>query len=257
MNADQYGSRATRILGEPSPTNQVTGVPFLLFPGTFTSNIWDPRDFHDAGSRAALLAGVESQRNLYPPTFDFPAARSGAERMPTLEQHLAFLMKEEQRCSLPLTIEQQLASFIGEQQGKTTEHELAFLTEQQQVRHQSFEAAKEARDRMTIDELLAPLKDRMPTIEHHFASMIQATNSASQSSCFPSNLLTKRQPSVLPSLENLQLMRQLQHGLALQTQAGGCYFGHAEGNQYGSHHVGPLVEVRRDCSVPTPPSVSL
>jgi hypothetical protein len=313
MNDYQYGSRATRILGEPNTPDQVIDVPssfsLSFFPGAFPSNIWAPRDFHDAGSRVV----VESQRNLHPPTSDFPAARSIAERMPTLEQQLALLMKEEQRRTLPLPIEQQLASFIEEQQGKpssfqrsnpsdralATEHELAFLTNQQRVRQQPLEATKDAIDKMNIDELLASwrrgslqatnsvprspstiqeqiassiehqqgyrgsLQDRMPTIEHHLASMIQATNSASPSSCLPPNLLSKHQSSLLPSPEHLQLLRQLQHELAPQAQpviqapAGAYNFGIADEGHHGSHHVGPLVEVPRDFPVPMPPSVSL
>ena len=196
MNDYQYGSRATRIVGEPNNPDQVTGVPSSfsssIFLGTFPSNIWAPRDFHDAGSRAALLASSESQRNLQPPTSDFPAARSFAERIPTLEQHLALLLKEEQRRTLPVTIEQQLASIIGEQQGNTssfqrsipsdralaTEHKLAFLTDQQRARHQPFEepceATKDAIDRMTIDELRASLNDQRGSM--------QATNSVPISS---------------------------------------------------------------------------
>jgi hypothetical protein len=97
------------------------------------------------------------------------------ERMPTLEQQLAFLIKEEQQQrTRPLTIDQQLASFIEEQQGRsssfqrsrsipsdralTAEHELSSFIEQQQGRHQPFLATNYVTDRIpTIEQQLALL----------------------------------------------------------------------------------------------------
>jgi hypothetical protein len=104
-----------------------------------------------------------------------------AERIPTLEQQLAFLMKGEQQQQQqqrirPLTIEQQLASLVEEQQSRssslqrsrsipsdrplTIEHELASLIEQQQGRRQSFQAT-------------SSLADRMPTIEQQVALLFE------------------------------------------------------------------------------------
>jgi hypothetical protein len=183
MDDDHYGPRAKIILGK-SGTNdsesQVTNVPSPssapTFPRTFPSNETlpfhnsaqsVPPDFQSAGSRAAFLAGAESQRG----SNNFPAAQSIAERMPTLEEQLASLIEEQQRRTLPpLTIEQQVASFIEEQQGRNNliqrsqsipfsiDHAQASWTDQQQGRRQSFQATNSVADRMpTIEQLLASL----------------------------------------------------------------------------------------------------
>jgi hypothetical protein len=116
-----------------------------------------------------------------------------AERMPTLEEQLAFLMKKEQQRARPLTIEQQLASFIEEQQGRSTlfqsshsipsdrsltiEQELASLIEQQQNRHQLFQATNAAADRMpTIDQQLALLFEQQQQQQSR-RDVFQVTNS--------------------------------------------------------------------------------
>jgi hypothetical protein len=316
-----------------------------------------PPDFHNSGSRVALLASVESQRNLHPlPPPGFPAARSIAERMPNLEQQLAFFIKDEQRRTLPSTSEQQLASFTEAQPGRsgsfqhsrsvpsdralTFEHELASLTEQHPGRSQPFLAAKNALDMVptveqllaslsdeqlaslndaqqrrsgsflatknapdmvpTIEQLLASLsdeqlaslndeqqrrrgsfqdtsslqnskstieehlassiehqqgyhgslQDRMPTIEQQVASLVQAADFTSPLSCFPSNLQTKYQPPLLPSLEHLQLLRQLQRDVVPHARQGGCDFA----NAHGGHIVGPRSsKVPRELPIPVPP----
>jgi hypothetical protein len=316
MNDYKYGSAATRILGEQHAgdrktqgTDLTSSASTPLYPGTFPSNIWVPGDVHRSVSTAALLADVESQRDLQPHSSSFPAAKLTANRIPTLEEQLMSLIMEQQRRTHPLTIEQQLSSFIEEQQGRSpsfqslrsipsdralaTQHELAFLTDQQQFRHQPFEATKNDIDRMTIDQLLASLndgrgsfqatssvqnskstideqvaysiehhqgyrgslRDRIPTIEHHLASFIRPSDSARHSSSFQSNLITK-QPSQLPSLEHLHLLRQLQcefvpeAQLEIQGRAGGYNFGHAD---VGRHEDLPS-EAPREFLVPTPPS---
>lgn len=113
-----------------------------------------------------------------------------ADRMPTLEQQLAFLIKEEQLRPRALTIDQQLASFIEEQQGRsslfprsrtipsdrllTIEHELASLMEQQQGRQQSLQATNYVADRLpTIDQQLALLFEQ----QQGRRSVLQATSS--------------------------------------------------------------------------------
>jgi hypothetical protein len=324
MDNYQNGQRATGTLGEPNTRDnedQDTDMPSSsstpLFPGTFTSNVnaellqlmfpsrnsalSDPHNFLNSASRSSLVTGTESQRNLSPAISNLPAARSTAERMPTLEQQLASLLKEEQQRARPLTIEQQLAAFI-EQQGRSTsfqrssslpsdrvlnlEHQLpSSLEQQQQDRHQPFQATNTAPDRMpTLEQLLASLEDeqrrrrssfqsassgsfqptsslpngtstfedqlassieqqqgirapfqerRMPNIEHQLASLIQAADFTNPSSCFPSNILTEHQPSLMPSPEHLQLLEQLQRGFVpqaqpdLQAQTGGSNFGNA------------------------------
>jgi hypothetical protein len=321
MNDYTYGSVDTRGLGAPNTRNRETQVTDTRlssstswFPETFPSDIWVPGDGHRSASRAALIAGVESQRDLHPHSSSLPAARLIADRMPTLEQQLASLIKEQQRPTLPLTIEQQLSSIIEEQQGGSpslqqlrsipsdralaTQHELAFLIDQQEGRYQPFEAAKNAIDRMTIEQVLASsnegrgsfqatsslqnststieeqlassighqqgyvyrdsLQDRMPTIEYCLASLIQSTDSASQSSCFPLNLIPK-QPSRMPSLGHLHLLRQLQGESApyvqpeIQGRATGYIFGHLD----EGHHEGRLpseAHREREFLVPEPPS---
>jgi hypothetical protein len=139
-------------------------------------------------SSASLLASVERREAGIS---SFPAARSMAERMPTLEEQLAFLMKKEQQRTRPLTIEQQLASFIEEQQGRsssfqrsrsipsdrslTIEHELASLIDQQQGRHRSFQAANSVADRIpTIDQQLALLFEQQ---QQSRLDVFQATSS--------------------------------------------------------------------------------
>lgn len=115
------------------------------------------------------------------------------------------LIKEQQRRStLPLTIEQQLASFIEEQQGRSSfqrsrsiqqardlniDHTQASLTDQQQGtgRYQPFQATNNAPDRMpTIEQLLAslngglgsfqrtsPLQNSNATLDEQLASLIK------------------------------------------------------------------------------------
>jgi hypothetical protein len=318
MDNYQYGPRATGTLGEPNTRdreNQVSDMPSSsssstpLLPGTYHSNvnaellqlmfpsrssvISDPPDFHNSVSRAALVTGVESQRNLSPAIPSLPAARSTAERMPSLEQQLASLLNEEQQRARPMTIEQQLAAFIEEQQGRSNlfqrsqsipsdrvlnlEHQLPSSLEQQQDIHPPFQATNSAPDRMpTLEQLLASLNDeqrrrrgsfqpasslqngsstiedqlassiehqqglrgpfqdsRMPNIEQQLASLIYATDFTSPSSCFPSNILTQHQPSLLPSAEHLHLLGQLQRDFApqaqpeLQAQTGSSNFGNA------------------------------
>jgi hypothetical protein len=312
MNAYNYGSVNTRVLGEPHTRNreiQVTDMPLSssnsLFPGTFPSDVWVAGDGHRSASRAALLAGVESQGDLHPHSSRFSAARFIADRMPTLEQQLASLIKEQQRPTLPLTIEQQLSSFIEEQQGgilslqrsssipSATQHELAFLIDQQQGRYQPLEATTNAIDRMTIEQLLASLndgrgsfqatssvqnststideqlassighrqgyrdslQDRMPTIERHLASMFQSIDSASQSSCFPPNLFPK-QTSLLPSLGHLHLLRQLQGEFVphAQPEIQDRVGGYNSGKVNEGHHEALPSEAPRELVVPEPPS---
>jgi hypothetical protein len=120
-----------------------------------------------------------------------------ADRMPTLEQQLAFLIKQEQQRIRPLTIEQQLASLIEEQQGRgssfsrpysitsdrplTIEHELAALIEQQQGRRQSFHATNYVADRIpTIEQQLALLFEQQRQRQRQQQSrrdVFQATSS--------------------------------------------------------------------------------
>jgi hypothetical protein len=181
MDDDHYGHDAKRIRGKsggndsdsqatniPSPSSNVT-LPF------HNSALSLPPDFHNAGSRAALLAGgAESQRDRLLNLNHFPAAQSIAESMPTLEEQLASLIKEQQRRTLPLTIEQQVASFIEEQQGRnnliqrsrsipldrafSTDHMQASWTGQPQGRRQSLQATNSVADRMpTIEQLLVSL----------------------------------------------------------------------------------------------------
>jgi hypothetical protein len=118
-----------------------------------------------------------------------------ADQIPTLEQQLAFLIKEEEQQRIrPLTIEQQLASFIEQQQGRsssfprsysipsdrplTIDHELASLIEQQQGRRQSFQATNSAADRMpTIEQQLALLFEQQQRQLQGRRDVFQATSS--------------------------------------------------------------------------------
>jgi hypothetical protein len=255
---DDYGRRATRILGKPMtnereaqgtnihvPSSSSSSTP--LFPGTLPSDVMHPfrssalsvpPDFHNAGSRAALLPGeAESQRDLQPPSSGFPAAQSITERMPTLEQQLASLIKEQQRRTLPLTVEQQLASFIEEQQGRgssfqnsssvpldralTMDQIQASLTDHQQGRHQPFQAPSNALDRMptSIDQLLASLNDgrgsfqatssvrnSAPSLDGHQASLLE------EQQVKTGDFQERRMPSIEQLLAALNDEHQRRHG---------------------------------------------
>jgi hypothetical protein len=197
-----------------------------------------PPDFHNAGSRAALLPGeAESRRDLQPRSSSFPVAQSITERMPTLEQQLASLVKEQQRRALPLTVEQQLAAFIEEPQGRgnsfqnsssiplgralTMDHVQASLTDHQQGTHQPFQAPNNALDRMptSIEQLLASLNDgcgsfqltnsvqnSAPKIDEHLASLLEEQQGRT------GDFQDRRMPSMEQLLASLNDEHQRRHG---------------------------------------------
>ena len=234
---NDFGRRAA---GKGKPTTydleaQKTNLPFSssspLFPGTLPSV---PPDFHNAGSRAALLPGkAESRKDLPPRSSSFPAAQS----MPTLEEQLASLIKEQQRRTLPLTVEQQVASFVEEQLGRgssfqnsssipldralTMDQIQAFLTDHQQGRHQPFQAPSNALDRMptSIEQLLASLndgrgsfqatssvRDSAPSLDEYQASLLD------EQQVRTGDFQERRIPSIEQLLASLNDEHQRRHG---------------------------------------------
>jgi hypothetical protein len=167
--------------------NSAQDSPPSAPPNLFNSTSASARSAH------FLALGAESQRDLqHLPSYPsyFPAASSPvASGMLTLEQQLALLNEERQRSrALPtassslsdrvLSVEQQLSAYTEERHRRSAstaatsclpgsavnidpQQQLAFLLEQQQQgRHQKFQAPTSAPDRIpTIDQLRASLND--------------------------------------------------------------------------------------------------
>lgn len=183
-----------------------------------------------------LAALQQQQQGRHQP---FQATHNALDRIPTIDQLLASL--EGGRGSLQPTgsLDEHLASLI-KQQGRsgdfqdrrvsTIEQQLASLNDEQQRRHGSFQAASSVQQiSSTIEQQLALfiegqqgrnsyVQDRtVPTMEQQLNSLIGAT-STSPSSHFPSHHMAEHETSQLLSLEDQQLLAQLQRNTASQVQ---------------------------------------
>jgi hypothetical protein len=250
------------------------------------SSYIEERQRRSASSSASCLPGrdqhqlaslTEQQQRIYQP---FQATNNAPDRMPTIEQLLASL--NDRHGSLQATsslqnststLDEHLASLIETQQGRssdfpdrrmsTIEQQLATLIEQQQRRRGSFQAASSLQQTTsTIEEHLASLIEeqqsrsgsfqdmRMPIMEQLLASLIGAT-SANPASRFPSNHMVEQQTSQLLSVEDLQLLAQLQRDAAPQaqpeSQARSYPHGHAEQS--------PAEQAHADQAIPLPSAV--
>jgi hypothetical protein len=260
------------VFPESFPSNVNTEFSEQMFSFR-NSALSAPLDFHGPASRAALVTGVmRQQRDLSLPTSSFQVARSIAERMTALDQQLTSMIKDEEQLQLqltrPLMIEQQLGSLQRlcsnpSDRSLIIERELDSLTDeqQQQGRHQPFLArTNNTLDMMsTIEQLLASVNDEqliehctssiedgMPTIDQHIASLLQAVNATSPSSCFPSNILTEQ-----PSLEHLQFLEQLQRDVARQAQLE--IQAQAHEGHLGGGPLSPELARRLPIPIPAPP----
>jgi hypothetical protein len=217
-----------------------------------------------------------------PRTSIVPPASSVANGMLSLKQKLASLHEElQRRRALPpapislsgraLDINLQAAFLIEQQQGRwqgslqatssvldripTIEQQLPSLTDEQQRRLGSYQASSSAQNRVSfsIEEQLASLidqqqryrasfQDRKPSIEQQLASL-NGPASTSPASRLPSKRLAERhQTSPVTSLEQLQLLAQLQRDIVphVQPEIQATVGRHSFGNVGQGHLVGPL-----------------
>jgi hypothetical protein len=260
LDGAQYHGEAPQI-SDTAPSSPLEAQPrnvdteILLLPFSFRNATQD-----SLSTRSALFQslGTESERELQRLTTSMypsylPAASSVANGMLTLEQQLALMNEERQRsrASLPATsslsdrmlpTEQQLSAYLGERQlripsmsaasclpGRALnidrQQQLAFLLEQQQQgRHQPFQAPNNAPDRVpTIEQLLASINDGRGSLQ----GSLQATSSVQNStSCFDEHLASlineqqgrigqfqdRRMPSIDQQLASLNDEHQRRYG---------------------------------------------
>jgi hypothetical protein len=227
--AAQISDTAPSSSLEAQPRN--VDAEILQLPFAFRANAAQD----SASTRSALFQslGTESQRNLQRLTTSmypsyFPAASSVANGMLTLEQQLALMNEERQRSRalLPATsslsdrvlpTEQQLSAYLRERQLRTAsalsvdhQQQLAFLLEQQQQgRHQPFQAPSSAPDRIpNIEQLLASLNDGRGSLQGSLQGTSSRQNSTSTIDEHLASLLNEQQGRIghfqdrrMPSIE--------------------------------------------------------
>jgi hypothetical protein len=188
---------------------------------------------------------IENWKNLQQPAFStpiVPPASSVANGMLTLEQQLASLNEELQRRhnnhQLAFLIEQQRGMCQGSSQAKNSirkripsiEQQLPSLTDKQLHQCGSYQASSDKkRVSFCIEEPIAalteqhevrraPFQDRKPTsIEQRLATLNRPA-STSPTCRLPPHLPTEHHTSHVSSLEQLQLLAQLQRDIVPQTQ---------------------------------------